>query len=139
MITALASGIHGHNTFSKGYIMAAHALAYGGIGYLTCGLSGLAVIPACIAWWFLLRGRKQAQVELQRMDTYNPPHPSMWAVMKAHYFTGFLTCVALYFFNYDKRPELVNNGKFWDCRRPTELATGLTFDIMIGVSLWLLN
>lgn len=131
MITALASALHGYDAATKGVIMAAHAGAYGAIGWALFGLAGLAVMPVCVAWWFVLRGRKQAQVELQCMDTWNPPHPRLRDVLKAHYYTGWLTCLALRYFNYTRTPHLINRPTFWDCRRPTEIATGLTLDIVL--------
>lgn len=145
MITALASVAHGYDQagapwyFSKGYIMAAHALAYGGLGFAVAGGWGLIVTPLALAWWPVFRGRKQAQVELQKMDTWNEPHPSYHDVLRAHYYTGWLTMLALYLFNYTRHPDLVNNGRFWDCRRPSEFATGLTLDVVLSGLLFLLR
>lgn len=138
MITAFASAIHGHGSVTKGLVMAVNICAYSVIFYMLCGSYGLIVAPLIIAWWFMLRGSKQAKIELDYMDTINKPHPTMVEVLKAHYYTGFLTCAALYFYNYEKKPELINNGKFWDCRRPTEFATGLTFDLFLTLLLGVL-
>jgi len=79
-------------------------------------------------------------------------------VFKAHYFTGFLTCLGIYLFNYDTKlgkklgweQKLVSENKiradvngralkgempFLDCRRPTEFLTGLTADIALCIVL----
>lgn len=132
MILAITSALHGADRLPKAVLIAASAVLW---GILACWITGsmygwTASIPV-IAWWFVLRGGKQARAELDCMDRWNAPHPTYLDVMKAHYFTGFLTVLSLYFFNYDRTPHLVNNGKFWDCRRPTELATGLTGDLML--------
>lgn len=132
MILAFASAAHGNNFISKGVLIAISAVLWGLIATALHGwLIGVIVQGLVVGWWFTLRGGKQARVELDRMDTINPPHPTMLDVLKAHYYTGWLTCLALYFFNYEKRPNLINNGKFWDCRRPTEFATGMTGDIIL--------
>lgn len=137
MILAFASAAHGNNFVSKGVLIAASAVAWGLIFAAVHGWLAAVIVQGLVAgWWFVLRGGKQARAELNRMDTINPPHPTMLDVLKAHYYTGFLTCAALYFFNYDKRPDLINNGKFWDCRRPTEFATGLTADFLLIALLW---
>lgn len=134
MITAIASGLHGYNAAGKWIIVAANAAAYSGIGVWFYGWYGLYFLPVVVAWWMLLRGGSQAQKELQKMDNINAPHPGYMDVMRAHYYTGLLTCLGLYFFNYKRTPHLVNNGKFWDCRRPTECLSGLTLDIcLMGV------
>lgn len=136
MILAFASAAHGNNLISKGILIAISAALWGLIAAAATNWLLAVVIQALVVgWWFMLRGSKQAKVELDKMDTINPPHPSMMDVLKAHYYTGILTCVSLYFFNYDKRPDLVNNGKFWDCRRPTEFATGLTADVVLSALL----
>lgn len=140
MITAIASGLHGYNAASKGIIMAAHCTLYGTIAYFCADVfAALIVMLLCVVWWFVFRGSKQARIELDKMDTINPPHPTYTDVMKAHYFTGFLAVLALYFYNYETKPKLINNGKFWDCRRPTEIATGLTGDVMIMVLMCLMT
>ncbi len=131
MILAFTSAAHGYNLASKGYIVAASALLYGVIGWGFIGVWGWLLAALVAAWWFTLRTSKQAKIELDYMDTINPPQPYLMDVFKAHYYTGFLTCLALMIFNYDTKPELINNGKFWDCRRPTEFATGLTGDILL--------
>jgi hypothetical protein len=62
--------------------------------------------------------------------------------LKAHYYTGWLTCLGLVLFNYSsplgKRLGW-NTGKFWDCRRPTEFLTGLTGDIILGATILFLS
>lgn len=163
MITAFASATHGANYITKGVIMAAHVLIYSALFYASFGGWGLIVTPFCVVWWFLLRGRKQAQVELKYMDVGKKDQSSLWDVLKAHYFTGFLTCLALKKWNYGTKAgrrlgweQLYANtgiakGKpvrvdhagrvhpddlpFWDCRRPTEFATGLTADIVLFIML----
>lgn len=137
MILAATSALHGYDAVSKGYLIAISAALYAGIYALVS--PWLAVIPLVLVplWWFGLRGGKQAQLELQYMDTWNPPHPSIWDVLKAHYYTGWLTLIALKCYNYTNAPNLINTGKFWDVRRPTEIATGLTGDIMLGLALWI--
>lgn len=168
MITAIASGLHGHNTFSKGYIIAGAALVWGATSYLISAsliYSGVVALLS-IGWWFLLRGSKQAKIELDKMDTINQPHPSYLDVLKAHYYTGWLTILALKIWNYGTKAGQVlgwehqaaqtgrwkgksvrvdHHGRvhqddipFWACRRPTELATGLTFDILLFTILALL-
>lgn len=138
MITAIASAVHGNDALTKGAVISAHAAAYGILGYIAVGWLGLIFPALAILWWFTLRTGKQAKIELKKMDTINPPHPSYMDVLKAHYYTGILTVIGLYFFNYEKRPNLINNGKFWDCRRPTEFLTGLTLDIVLAALLFIL-
>ena len=140
MILAISSALHGNDTFSKGYIMAGAALLYGSLTFLltsTIWLS-IGIVLLSVVWWFVFRGRKQAQVELKRMDTINyPGWFSFMDVVKAHYYTGWLTALALERYNYsnDAVKHLINNGKFWDIRRPAEIATGITGDIMLGLLL----
>ncbi len=136
MILACASAAHGNNLFGKGYLVAASALLYGALGWAVIGVWGWLLIALVVVWWFVFRTSKQARVELDYMDTRNPPQPRLMDVFRAHYYTGFLTCLSLMAFNYDTAPHLVNNAKFWDCRRPTEFATGLTGDVMMSVLIW---
>lgn len=163
MITAFASAIHGHGAITKGVVMGVHAALYAALFWFVYGWYGLCVIPVIAAWWFLLRGRKQAQPELQYMDRHNKPHNELKDVLKAHYYTGWLTCLGLLIFNYNTKlgqklgweHKAAKEGKwhgkvvrvdldgrvypadrpFWDCRRPTEFATGLTADIVLFIIL----
>lgn len=139
MITATASAMHGYDTASKWIIVAVNGAAYCGIGCAVFGWCGLFFAPVVVAWWLLLRGGKQAQIELQKMDAINAPNPTYMDVMRVHYYTGILTCVGLCFFNYKRTPHLINKNAFWDCRRPTEFCSGLTFDLAaMGVILCLM-
>lgn len=187
MITALASALHGHDTFSKGYIMAGHAFAYAGLTFLATQSLWFtaAVFLLCVAFWYTLRSGKNAHLEMQRMDTINEPHPTFMDVVKGHYYTGWLTAWALEIWNYStergqklgwekqaidagiangwvdangevykglwrgkevrvvikgyggiRRPEVHPDDRpFWQCRRPAEIATGLTFDILLLIPL----
>lgn len=51
----------------------------------------------------------------------------------------FLPVLVLCKYNYIDRPNLVNTGKFWDVRRPCELATGLSAGVQHAVLLWTLT
>lgn len=136
MITAIASALHGNDAAPKGLIIAGHSVIYTLLSVTFFEWYGVLILPLCVAWWFIFRGSRQAKIELDCMDRINPPHPSYGDVLRAHYYTGILTVLALRFYNYDTKPHLINNGKFWDVRRPTEIATGLTGDIMMGAALW---
>lgn len=161
MILATASAAHGYNLAGKGVIVSATVIAYALLGYLYTGWWGTSAGVLAGLWWPVFRSGKQAHIEMQYMDTGNPPHPSLYDVLKAHYFVGFFTIIALKLYNYSspagqklgwekkavddggywhgKKVRLVDNDTrvhhddfpFWDCRRPTEFATGLTGDIIL--------
>lgn len=136
MILATASALHGHNTLSKGVLIAASAVIWGALTFLLTSAIWLSLVATfmSVAWWFVLRGGKQASLELDYMDTINKPHPRLKQVMAAHYWTGWLTCLSLELFNYSTawgKKLGWNHGRFWDVRRPTEIATGLTGDAII--------
>ena len=101
MILATFSGLHGHNTLPRGWCMGLSAAAYGLIFWLCFSWWGSLVLPAVLAWWVFLRGSRTENVENAYMDTISDHElPSLLDVMKAHYFTGFLSCASLYLFNY---------------------------------------
>ena len=166
MILATFSGLHGHNTLPRGWCMGLSAAAYGLIFWLCFSWWGSLVLPVVLAWWVFLRGSRTENVENAYMDTISDHElPSLLDVMKAHYFTGFLSCASLYLFNYIThwgqwlgweakaakegqwrgKPVRVDAAgrvhpddmPYWDCRRPTELAGGLTLDIALwALILW---
>jgi ABC-type multidrug transport system fused ATPase/permease subunit len=143
---------------SKGVLIAAAAITYGVLTYLLTSAIWFSVIVCLlsVAWWFTLRTGKQAQAELQAMSGQG----SIITAAKANYyiFSPFII-ISLYLFNYGTKwgqwlgwehqwatqghvrgkPVRVDvHGRvhhddmsFMDCRRPTELASGLTGDIIL--------
>lgn len=154
-ITALLSALQGFNAVSKGYLIAAHVFSCTILGYLAglswIPLAGVSVaVPGL--FWVALRGGAQAEEELDymarkpwaslgRVAIVHAPHLIFtlafigygvwrgqwyllaWAV--AALVSAALPLLALRVWNYDTKPGLINTGKFWDVRRPTEIATGL--------------
>ena len=166
MILATFSGLHGHNDVPRGWCMGLSAAIYGLIFWLFFSWWGLLVMPVVLAWWVFLRGSRTENAENAYMDTESDHvRPSLHDVLKAHYYTGWLSILSLRFFNYSTRwgQKLGWEGKaakegrwhgkpvrvdeagrvepddrpYWDCRRPTELAGGLTLDIALwALILW---
>lgn len=162
MITAIASAMHGHNTMSKGIIVAGHVSIYSLIGFVIFGFWGLSLGATALIWWGVLRRSRQENIENDYMHQGGHGPATLMDVMKAHYFTGLFTVIALRFYNYGTsrgqklgwehqaiiHPNNLWNGKkvrvvhgprvhpddrpFMDCRRPTEIATGLTGDCIIA-------
>lgn len=117
MILATASVIRGHeNHIPDGLVLALAAIAWGTVPCLVGGLrelffgveydsiavsiqSGI-VYALVFAWQFGLRGGKQADIENDYMDTSRPPHPRLRDVLRAHYYTGWLTILGLHLYNY---------------------------------------
>lgn len=161
MILAFGSAVHGRDGkdyipwLGKLVVASTTALIYAFVGLLVAGIWGVAVGLLAALWWALFRRSWQAHAEMQKMDTNRYPSATYANVMKAHYYTGFLTCIGLWLFNYSSplgkklgwEEKLVAERKvpadadgralpgtmpFWDCRRPTEFLTGLTGDIMLA-------
>jgi len=159
MILATASALHGHNTLGRWYLAAISAVAYSAAFYFTFGLWGLTVFPSIALWWVLFRGSRTENIENDFMHQGGNGPATLHDVLKAHYYTGMLSCLSLMLFNYSTErgkklgwehlyaqqghvrgtPVRVDaNGRvhpddrpFWDCRRPTEVAGGLTADIVL--------
>ena len=158
MILAFASACHGRNVMGQWYIVALAAALWALVGFAVVGLVGAAAGLLVPVWWLLFRRGHQAHIEMRCMDTGHPFRTRLRDVLRAHYYCGWLTCLALFFCNYSTRlgqwlgwehkwaveghvrgrkvrvdefGRVHEDDKpFWDCRRPTEFATGLTGDIM---------
>lgn len=155
-LTALLSALHGNDTLGKGWLIAIHVISFtvlgylSGLSYLHSAFAGVAV-P--VLFWFVLRGGWQAEEELDYMA--GKPWASLRRVAVSHAphlaitlgFLGYgiylghwqsvvgavasclayaLPMLALTRWNYEKSPKLINTGKFWDVRRPTEVCTGIS-------------
>lgn len=97
-LTMLISALQGHNTLSKGYIVAAHVLTAVLIGYcanlpLIQSLAGGLILP--LMFWGLMRRGWAADAELNEMDTINHPKHPMWKVAVAHLPHLMVTLAAL--------------------------------------------
>lgn len=166
-IFAALSAMQGANTLPRGVLMALHVAACALVAYLAGAgwySLGFAVIAPAM-FWLLLRGGWQAGEELDYMAgkywaslwwvaAFHLPHLAVTlAVMgygaylghwQAFVGAGFalaaypLPLLALTRWNYEKTPKLMNTGKFWDVRRPTEIATGISGGVQSAAMLWVL-
>ncbi len=164
MILAFASAAHGRNVTGQWYIVAIAACLYGIVGLVAHNVYMSVLCFLFVPfYWLMFRRGAQARIEMRCMDTGHPFRTRLRDVLRAHYYVGWLTCLALFFCNYSTRlgqwlgwehkwaieghvrgrkVRVDEFGRvheddrpFWDCRRPTEIATGLTGDMMIGMIL----
>lgn len=169
MILAATSALQGHDSAPRGYLIAGSVIAWGVAAFLFVGWYAIVIAALAGAWWPVFRSGKQARIEMQYMDTGNAPNPSLLDVLKAHYYVGLFTIIALKLYNYSTtagqklgwEQKAVDDGGYWhgqkvrlvdnntrvhpddfpflDCRRPTEIATGLTGDTLLIAILLLMG
>ncbi len=96
LLTSLASGLHGGNTFSKGFVMIPHIILNTLIS-LMLGISGwgilLAIIPP-ISWWVFLRRGPQAKAELTHINA--PTNKKMIKIIASYWFAYGIIIAASY-------------------------------------------
>lgn len=133
MMPAFASAVEGSNKYvPRMVVQALHILAHAALGFWLFGLWGLLLGFAALIWRPLFRGSRQAKAELDFINQH--AGASLQKVMKAHYGMGWLVVVGLKGWNvYSKRGQkaMLNKGKFWDIRLPTEFLCGLQWDIIL--------
>lgn len=102
-LTMLVSALHGHNSLSKGWLIAAHVITVCTISLLAglpflYALAGGVVLP--LFFWGLMRRGWAAREELDEMDTINHPKHPMWKVAVAHFPHLFITFTILVYGAY---------------------------------------
>lgn len=155
-LTAAISAMQGHDTLGRGWLVAIHALllvaAMWVAGYGNYAALGL---PLAAAWMYGLRGGWQAGAELDYMDRTRHPEATLLDVLIAYSpvtLLGFsmmlvdqwlafatilsaaLPALAVAIFNYNTAPGRWlswNHGRFWDCRRATEVVAGAVGGVCI--------